>query len=350
MEPAHCHQVSVPAAELAPWLQSALPPAAISRSITGFASLRDARAGDLSFLSHTRYRRQLAETRASFVLLPPGWTEIPAGIVALVVNNPSTVFQEILQKFSTPQAPMRAGVHSTAMLEDGIHADHSRISVGANAVIESGVFLDDYVEIGAGCYLGHGVRIGSGTRIYPNVTILENCVVGRNVIIHSGAVIGADGFGFEFVDGRHRKIPQTGIVQIDDHVEIGANTTIDRARFGRTWIGEGTKIDNQVQIAHNVVIGKHCVIVAGVGVAGSAQIGDYVVIAAQAGVADHVSIGSQCTIGARSGVTKNIAPRSGEYLGFPAAPATEVRRQMAAGRQMPDLLQRVRKLENGKHE
>jgi UDP-3-O-[3-hydroxymyristoyl] glucosamine N-acyltransferase len=348
METAHRH-VSFPATELAPWLQTPLPKALAAKTITGFASLRDACTGDLSFLSHARHRRQLSATRASFVLLPLGWTVVPAGVLALPVTDPSAVFQQILERFTQPRASVRSGVHPTAMLEDGVQADYSRVSIGANAVVESGAVLEDYVEIGAGCYVGAGVRLGSGTRLFPNVTVLENCAIGRNVIIHSGAVIGADGFGFEFVNGRHRKIRQLGIVQIDDDVEIGANTTVDRARFGRTWIGEGTKIDNQVQIAHNVIIGKHCIVVAGVGIAGSAEIGDYVVIAAQAGIAGHVSVGSQCTIGARSGVTKDLPPRSGQYLGFPAGPAPEVRRQIAAGRQVPELIQRIRALEKGEH-
>jgi len=340
-------RINFAVAELAPWLPAPLSATLAARTITGFASLRDARAGDLTFLASPRHRRQLAETQASFVLLPLGWAAIPPGVEGLLVANPSAVFQQLVQRYSAPSVPMRTGVHPTAMVEDGVHADHSRISVGANAVVESGAVLGDYVEIGPGCYIGHGVRIGSGTRLFPNVTVLENCEIGRNVLIHAGAVIGADGFGFEFVDGRHRKIPQLGIVQIDDDVEIGANTTIDRARFGRTWIGAGTKIDNQVQIAHNVVIGKHCILVAGVGIAGSARIGDYVTIAAQSGITGHVSVGSQCVIGARSGVTKDLPPRSGQYLGFPAAPAPEVRRQIAAARQVPELIQRVRALEKG---
>jgi UDP-3-O-[3-hydroxymyristoyl] glucosamine N-acyltransferase len=231
------------------------------------------------------------------------------------------------------------------VIEDGVEADLARISVGAHAVVETGACLGDSVEIGSGCHVGQGVRIGPGSRLFPNVTVLERCVIGANVILHSGTVIGADGFGYEFVQGRHRKIPQTGIVQIDDEVEIGANTTVDRARFGRTWIGQGTKIDNQVQIAHNVIIGKHCIVVAGVGIAGSAQIGDYVVIAAQAGVAGHIEVGTGCTIGARAGVTKNLPPGRASYLGFPAGPAAEERRRQAASRLVPDLLRRVKKLE-----
>ena len=158
-------------------------------------------------------------------------------------------------------------------------------------------------------------------------------------------VIGADGFGYEFRNGRHCKIRQSGIVQIDDDVEIGAGSMVDRARFGRTWIGEGTKIDNQVQIGHNVVIGKHCILVSGCGVSGSSQLGDYVVVAAQAGITGHVTVGSQCTLGARTVVTKDLPAGAASYLGFPARPAMEERRNMAAARQLPQMVQRIRELE-----
>lgn len=342
------HSISFPVSQLAPWLKNDLSAAQQEVIITGFASLRDAQPGDLSFLAQPRYGEQLAATHASAVLVPLDWTEVPDGVVALRVANPSSVFEEIVEKYSAARVPAPPGIHPTAMLEEGVLADHSRVSVGANAVIESGASLGEYAEIGAGCYLGKNVRIGSHTRLSANVTILEGCVLGDNVIIHPGAVIGADGFGYEMVRGRYRKIRQAGIVQIDNDVEIGANTTIDRARIGRTWIGEGTKIDNQVQIGHNVIIGKHCIIVAGVGVAGSAQLGDYVVIAAQAGVAGHITVGSQCTIGARAGVTKDLAPGPATYMGFPASPASEERRRIAANRQVPELLRRVKKLEQEK--
>jgi UDP-3-O-[3-hydroxymyristoyl] glucosamine N-acyltransferase len=168
--------------------------------------------------------------------------------------------------------------------------------------------------------------------------------VGDRVIIHSGAVLGSDGFGFEFSSGRHVKIPQTGIVQVDNDVEIGANTTIDRARFGRTWIGEGTKIDNLVQIAHNVVIGKHCIIVAQVGISGSTRLGDYVTLAGQVGVAGHLEIGSQVIVSAQSGVSKSL-PAKGLYMGSPAGPAAEQRVQIARVARLGKLVERVQRLE-----
>ena len=179
---------------------------------------------------------------------------------------------------------------------------------------------------------------------FANSTVHTGCVIGERVVLHSGVVLGADGFGYVLDKGRHRKVRQSGIVQIDNDVEVGAGTTIDRARFGRTWIGEGTKIDNLVQIGHNVVIGRHCIVVACVAIAGSAVIGDYVVIAAQVGIAGHVSIGSQSTLGARSGVTKDL-PAGQSYLGFPAGPMKEERRRIASVNRLPQLVSRIKELE-----
>jgi UDP-3-O-[3-hydroxymyristoyl] glucosamine N-acyltransferase len=211
-------------------------------------------------------------------------------------------------------------------------------------VIEAGAQIGADSVLGAHSYIGHEARIGAGCHFAPRVTVGARCLVGRRVIIHSGAVLGSDGFGFEFSGGRHVKIPQTGIVQVDDDVEIGANVTIDRARFGRTWIGEGTKIDNLVQIGHNTVIGKHCILVSGVAIAGSAVVGDYVVMAAGAGVAGHVSIGSQSTLGGRAGVTKDV-PAGSSVLGFPAVPARDERRRIGSIARIPQLIARVKELE-----
>jgi UDP-3-O-[3-hydroxymyristoyl] glucosamine N-acyltransferase len=217
------------------------------------------------------------------------------------------------------------------------------VCIGPNAVIEAGVELGDEVEVGPGCFVGRNVIIGKGSRLHANSTVHAECILGENVFLHSGVVIGADGFGYEFGHGRHRKVRQAGIVQIDNDVEIGAGSTVDRARFGRTWIGEGTKIDNLVQIGHNVVIGKHCIIVACTAIAGSAVIGDYVVIAAQVGIAGHVHVGSQSTLAARCGVTRDL-PGGKTYLGFPAIPSGEEKRRLAGINRLPQLVARVKEL------
>jgi UDP-3-O-[3-hydroxymyristoyl] glucosamine N-acyltransferase len=331
--------------ELAQLLLAPLPAGTADIPITGFASLREARTGDLSFFSDPRYRKSLAATRASVVLVPEGCEGLPATAFGLIVSDPSAAFEKVVETYGLHPVPAAPGVHPSAVIATNVTLDRASVSIGANAVIEEGAQLGAGVEIGPGCFVGRDVRIGAGSKLFANVTVHHGCELGKNVIIHSSSVIGADGFGYEFVKGRHRKIRQAGIVQIDDDVEIGACTTVDRARFGRTWIGEGTKIDNQVQIAHNVVLGKHCIVVAGTGIAGSAEIGDYVVIAAQAGVAGHVTIGSQCTIAGRGGVTKDLPPGPMVYLGFPAVPATEERRRLAATRRLPELFARVKKLE-----
>ena len=204
--------------------------------------------------------------------------------------------------------------------------------------------MGDGCEIHAGAFIGREARLGADCVIHANASIKHRCILGNRVIVHSGSVIGSDGFGYELRDGRHVKIEQVGIVQIDDDVEIGSCTTIDRARFGRTWIGEGTKIDNLVQIAHNCIVGKHCVICALVGISGSTRLGDYVVMAGQVGVAGHLTIGSQVTFLAKSGVTKDY-PEAGVYTGFPAKPLIEGRQMLTYPAKIPDLLERLRLLE-----
>jgi UDP-3-O-[3-hydroxymyristoyl] glucosamine N-acyltransferase len=210
-------------------------------------------------------------------------------------------------------------------------------------VIEAGAQIGGDTIIGAGSYVGHETVIGSGCHIYPHVTIRERSRIGSRVIIHSGAVIGADGFGFEMIDGRQEKIQQLGIVQIDDDVEIGANTTIDRARFGRTWIQQGVKIDNLVQIAHNVVIGKNTVIAAQTGIAGSVQIGQRVLIGGQVGIIGHIEIGDTTAIGAQSGISKNIG--GGAWWASPAVPLAEAKQQIALVHRLGKLVARVKEIE-----
>jgi UDP-3-O-[3-hydroxymyristoyl] glucosamine N-acyltransferase len=312
--------------------------------ITGFASLKEAIAGDLSFFHDPRYNERLVNTHASAVLVPLGWTEFPAHASCIAVADPSRSFEQIVETYGFQPAPFVPGVHASAVVASDVKYDPAGVSIGPNAVIESGAELADEVEIGPGAFVGRNAVIGKGSRLHANSTVHAECILGERVFLHSGAVIGADGFGYEFGGGRHRKVRQAGIVQIDNDVEIGAGSTVDRARFGRTWIGEGTKIDNLVQIGHNVVIGKHCIIVACTAIAGSVVIEDYVVIAAQVGIAGHVHIGSQATLAARCGVTRDI-PGGQTYLGFPAIPAGEEKRRLASINRLPQLLARVKDLE-----
>jgi len=224
-----------------------------SLQITGAASLAEATPGEISFFGNRKYIGLLRKTRASVVFVPADFAEAitPAQIR---VSNPTKAFEQVVLKFAPKPITFAPGIHSSAVVDQGARLGQ-RVSIQPYAVIEAGARIGDDTIIGAGSYIGHETMIGPACLIYPRVTIRERSRIGSRVIIHSGAVIGADGFGFEMVDGQHQKIQQLGIVQIDDDVEIGANTTVDRARFGRTWIQQGVKIDNLVQIAHNVVIG-----------------------------------------------------------------------------------------------
>ena len=330
--------------ELATFVGGTLKNGDPTLEITGFASLNEAVPGDLSFFYDTRYNDRLLKTKASAVLVPADHAELSPQAAYIVVSDPSKSFELIVETYGFQPAPFEVGVHPSAVLAESVKFDAAKVSVGPNAVIEAGAELADGVEIGAGCFVGRNARIGSGSKLFANSTVHAECILGSGVILHSSVVIGGDGFGYEFSQGRHRKVRQAGIVQIDNEVEIGAGTTVDRARFGRTWIGEGTKIDNLVQIGHNVVIGKHCIIVAGTAIAGSAIVGDYVVIAAQVGIAGHVTVGAQATLAARCGVTRDL-PGGQTYLGFPAIPASDEKRRLASINRLPQLLARVKELE-----
>jgi UDP-3-O-[3-hydroxymyristoyl] glucosamine N-acyltransferase len=210
------------------------------------------------------------------------------------------------------------GIHPTAVIAPGAKISRG-VAVGAHTVIEDGVQIAEGSVLYANCYVGHGAHLGKDCLIYPSVVLREKVFLGNRVIIHSGTVVGSDGFGYVTVDGKHTKIPQVGTVLIEDDVEIGANVTIDRARFDKTIIGEGTKIDNLVQIAHNVTIGKHCLIVAQSGIAGSTKLGDHVILAAQAGLVGHIEIGDGAIVTAQSGVSRSIKPGE-QVFGSPAHP------------------------------
>jgi len=309
--------------------------------ITGAASLDEAVEGEIAFFNNPKYIPRLRNTRASAVLVPRDFSEkISASQIRTA--DPSKAFEQVILKLAPKSVTFAPGVHPTAIVDPSAKLG-ARVSIQPHAVIEAGVTIGDDTTIGAGTYLGHETAVGKACLIYPNVTIRERTKIGARVIIHGGAVIGADGFGFEFKDGRQRKIPQVGIVQIDDDVEIGANTTIDRARFGRTWIQEGVKIDNLVQVAHNVVIGKHSVIAAQVGISGSVRVGERVAMAGQVGVVGHATIGDGSIIVAQSGVSRNLP--GGVWFGYPAVPFPEAKRQIAWIHRLGKLFERVKELE-----
>ena len=309
--------------------------------ITGAASLGEATQEEISFFVNRKYVGLLRKTRASAVFVPPDFAE-PINAAQIRVSNPTKAFEQVVLKFAPKPITFTPGLHPSAVVDPSAQFGNG-VSIQPLAVIEAGAQIGDDTIIGAGSYVGHETIIGSACHIYPHVTIRERSRIGSRVIIHSGVVIGADGFGFEMIDGRQEKIQQLGIVQIDDEVEIGANTTVDRARFGRTWIQQGVKIDNLVQIAHNVVIGKNTVIAAQTGIAGSVQIGQRVLIGGQVGIIGHIEIGNNTAIGAQSGISKNIS--GGAWWASTAVPLAEAKQQIAWTRRLGKLFARVKEIE-----
>jgi UDP-3-O-[3-hydroxymyristoyl] glucosamine N-acyltransferase len=314
-----------------------------NNSYKGLAALNEATATDVSFLGNEKYYADYLKTEAGLVLVPSVVEEFPAGPVYVEVENPSFAFGLVVKKLSAKQRVFKAGVHPSAYVADDVQYDPSKVSIKANTVVESGCVIGDGTEIQAGAVIGENVQIGADCLIYGNVTVREFCEIGDRVIIQPGAVIGSDGYGYEFVDGAHQKVDQVGIVVLENDVEIGANTTIDRARFGKTVIGEGSKIDNLVQIAHNVVIGKHCLVVALSGLAGSSSLGDYVTVAAQVGIAGHLHVGNEATLMGRTGVMKNLEGKQ-IYMGTPARPVKEHQRKIAALAKLPSMMSEFRQL------
>ncbi|MDB6171696.1 MAG: UDP-3-O-acylglucosamine N-acyltransferase [Chthoniobacteraceae bacterium] len=310
--------------------------------ITGAAAISDALPGDVTFFGNIKYLSGLKKCRATAALVPLDFAE-EIGPVAIRVQNPTLAFSLLVEKFVPPPITFAAGTHPSAVVGRGVELGEG-VSIQAHVVIEDGVKIGANTVIGAGSYVGHEAKIGADCQIAPRVTVGSRSILGDRVILHSGVVLGGDGFGFEFSNGRHIKIPQVGIVQLDDDVEIGSNSTVDRARFGRTWIGEGTKIDNLVQIAHNVVIGKHCLVAAQSAVAGSSRLGNYVTMAGQTAVVGHVELGDQVIVAARGAVSKNFLAK--EVLwGAPAVPIREAKEQMAMVRRLPKMAERLRRLE-----
>lgn len=312
---------------------------------TGLSALAGAGGADISFLANPRHARRLDETRAGVVFVPEKLeAEPPPGRVYVRMANPSlglALVAERIERSLDPKPP--PGVHPSAVVDASAEVDVAAY-VGPLCVIEAGARVAAGAILSAQVYLGRGSRVGENTRMHAQAVLHRHCAVGRRCVIHSGAVIGADGFGFETEDGCHRKVPQIGRAIVGDDVEIGANTTIDRARFAETRIGRGTKIDNLVQIGHNVTIGEHCFLCAGVGISGSVQIGDYVVLAGQVGTAGHIEIGDFTQVGGQAGVSKSLPPKS-LVTGTPATDLKQQRRLEAMVRRLPLLFKRVDALE-----
>ncbi|HEX2854501.1 MAG TPA: UDP-3-O-(3-hydroxymyristoyl)glucosamine N-acyltransferase [Opitutaceae bacterium] len=338
-------QVSFTPEEIISIVQPAQTRGATQEAIRGIAALTVAAAGDLSFLGNAKYKGEVAGTRASIVLLPPDYTGEPgAGQLFLVVDNPSVALARICSRIENSLWPVpRPGIHPTASVDASARVAASA-TVGPLCVVEAGATIGERAHLQAQVFVGRGAQIGDESWLMPGAMVTAECILGRRVRLQAGVVIGSDGFGYEFLNGRHEKVPQVGNVVIGDDVEIGANTAIDRARFSQTFIGEGTKIDNLVQIAHNVVIGKHCMICAQVGISGSATLGDYVVLGGQAGVSGHITVGSGVKAGGKAGLNADLPP--GVFVtGNPAIPLMLDRRIALLKQRLPELFKRVSTLE-----
>jgi len=311
--------------------------------ITGLASLSDAVAGDITFLANPRYASEVAETKASAILVNADWSgDCPCTLVR--VDGADSMFAKVAAMISPPPIDYGVGVHASAIVADGV-AVGENVYVGPNCVVEPGAVIGNGCVLIAGCYIGHDVVMGEDCRIYPQASIRERVRLGSRVIIHNGAVIGSDGFGYTpDKEGVWHKVMQLGIVEIGDDVEIGANVTIDRARFGKTRIGNGVKIDNLVQIAHNVVVGNHTAIAALAGISGSTCIGEHVQVGGQSGFSGHIKIGDWSGIGAQSGVTKDVQPKT--YVsGYPAMDHRKAAKMHAHIMRLPALKKRIKALE-----
>lgn len=305
--------------------------------VTGICGIKEAREGDITFLANPKYFPLLEKTKASAIITS---RDVEYAAKPLIrTENPSLAFAKVVSILTPNGAHHPVGVHPGAVIGKNVSLG-KEVAIGPYAVLADNVCVGDKTVIYSGCYIGYGTMIGSNTLIYPNVSIREGITIGNNVIIHSGTVIGSDGFGFATVDGVHYKIPQVGTVMVGDDVEIGANVTIDRSRFDKTIIGRGTKIDNLVQIAHNVVIGENSIIVAQAGISGSTVIGKGVTIAGQAGLVGHITIGDGAILAAQAGITKSV-PANMIVSGYPAKPHDIAKRINACIQNLPKLYRSI---------
>jgi UDP-3-O-[3-hydroxymyristoyl] glucosamine N-acyltransferase len=311
-----------------------------SAILKSFAPAERAQAGDLTFAENEDYFARAEQSAATAIIADKRFSS--AKKVLIRVPNARVAFAKALALFF-PEPNFAAGIHPTAVVAKSAKIDPTahvgphcavgeRVKLGANSVLQGGNFVGD------------DSKLGDDVNLFPNVTIYPRTEIGHRVRIHAGTVIGSDGFGYVLDGGVHRKVPQIGNVVIGDDVEIGANVTIDRGALGSTVIGSGTKVDNLVQIAHNVEIGEHCIVIAQVGISGSTKLGKYVILAGQAGIAGHLKIGNQVTVAAQSGVMHNI-PDGQKWFGTPAQPDRDTKRQLIAIHHLPDLLKRVAALE-----
>ena len=312
--------------------------------ISGINGINEAREGELAFILDSKYGDLIESTKASAIIVPKDLNK-NCDKPLIKVENPSLTFSKIIEVIMPDIIPHPKGIAKTAMVSDKAKLGPN-VALGHYVVIEAGAVIGENTVLYPFCYVGKNTRIGNNCVLYPNVVVREEISVGSNVIIHPGSVIGSDGFGYDIKkDGTNVKIPQLGTVVVEDDVEIGACVTIDRARFSKTVIGKGSKIDNLVQIAHNVVIGPNCLIAAQTGISGSSVLGRNVILGGQVGVADHLKIGDFTKAGAKSGISKSF-PANSVLFWYPAKPVDKARDVLASIGLLPKLFERVRALEN----
>jgi UDP-3-O-[3-hydroxymyristoyl] glucosamine N-acyltransferase len=307
--------------------------------VSGAAPFESAGPDCITFAADEELLKNISACKAAAVIVN---RKIDSVVPLLVVDNVERALIKVLREFMPQLAKSPAGVHKSAIVDENVSIDKTA-SIGPLVYIRKGAKIGAGTVIGAGCKIGENSTIGSDCLIEDNVVIYHNCSIGNNCIIGANSTIGATGFGYYFIDGQHQQIPHTGGVVIEDCVEVGANSCVDRAKFGNTVIGAGTKIDNLVQIAHNVIIGKCCLIVAQAGVAGSSKLGNGVVLAAQAGIKDHITIGDGTKIGAQAGVINDIEPNK-QVLGSPAINIKEFFRQVLLTQKLPEMNKQLKQL------
>lgn len=338
-------QVSFTPAEIVEMAQPCELRGSTTEQISGVSALATAAPGDLTFLGNPKYKVEVKLTKASVVLLPTAYKGEPQpNQLFVIVEKPSAVLSRVcsrIEQLLWPRPP--AGIHPLASIAAGARVATSA-TIGPWCIVEDGAVIGERTHLQAQIFVGREAKIGNDCWLMPGCVVEAECVLQNRVRLQPGVVIGSDGFGYEFIKGRHEKVPQIGTVVIEDDVEIGANSTIDRARFSRTLIGEGTKIDNLVQVAHNVVIGKHCVLCAQVAIAGSSTLEDYVVLGGQSAVAGHLTVGKGAKAGGQAGINGDLAP--GAFVnGTPAIPYMLERRIAVLQHRLPNLFRRVDALE-----
>ncbi len=307
-------------------------------SVTGVNSVESANSTEICFVTSLKHIENLAQTKAAAVIIFEKLDTV--AIPQLIVDDVNTALIKALNLFAPKLTPV-GGIHPRAIVEDSAILGND-VAIGPGAYISHGAGIGDGTVIHAGSVIGENSTIGDNCRIDSNVVVYHNCKIGNNCIILANTTIGGTGFGYVFIDGQHRLIPHNGTVVIEDSVDIGANCCIDRAKFGETVVGAGTKIDNLVQIGHNAIIGKCCVMAGQIGMAGSSQIGNGVAVAGQAGVREHIKVGDGAQLGARACVLSDVAPGQ-TVLGFPAIDAKDQIRIWMASRRLPDMVKQLRK-------